>query len=91
MQFFQFVFYLWRYTCFNNEYFLLKLYSNSLFETGLVFGIVIGENSKANQWVYAIAGGMFIYVSVCNMVSSIKILKIFLLAQIYYFFNVKDA
>lgn len=34
---------------------------------GLVVGILLGENTNANQWIYAIAAGMFLYVSVCDM------------------------
>lgn len=36
---------------------------------GLVVGIVLGDNFSANQWIYAIAGGMFLYISLCDMVS----------------------
>ena len=35
---------------------------------GLVIGILIGEDPKTSQWIYAIAGGMFIYIAVCDMV-----------------------
>jgi zinc transporter ZupT len=35
---------------------------------GLILGIVLGESFKINHWIYALAGGMFIYVAVCNMV-----------------------
>ena len=58
--------------------FLIEIIINKLYllSKGLAFGIVIGENLKANQWVYAIAGGMFLYVSVCNMVGSIENIKI---------------
>ena len=38
---------------------------------GLVLGIIIGENLHANQWIYAVAGGMFLYISLCDMVSSV--------------------
>ena len=37
---------------------------------GLAVGIILGDNFEANQWIYAIAGGMFLYISLCDMVSS---------------------
>ena len=39
---------------------------------GLAIGILIGEDPKTSQWIYAIAGGMFIYIAVCDMVSSFE-------------------
>lgn len=35
---------------------------------GLAVGITLGENFGANEWIYAIAGGMFLYISLCDMV-----------------------
>ena len=35
---------------------------------GLVIGIVLGENTSANAWVFAVAGGMFLYISLASMV-----------------------
>ena len=35
---------------------------------GLAVGITLGENFGANQWIYAIAGGMFLYIALCDMV-----------------------
>jgi zinc transporter ZupT len=36
---------------------------------GLIFGILLGENVEfINPWIYAIAGGMFLYISFCDMV-----------------------
>ncbi|RNA27103.1 zinc transporter ZIP14 isoform X1 [Brachionus plicatilis] len=35
---------------------------------GLIVGIQLGENFGANEWIYAIAGGMFIYISLCGMI-----------------------
>ena len=35
---------------------------------GLVIGIVLGENTSANTWIFAIAGGMFLYISLVDMV-----------------------
>lgn len=39
---------------------------------GLVVGITLGENFGANKWIYAIAGGMFLYISLCDMVISLE-------------------
>lgn len=36
---------------------------------GLVGGISLGENPAANQWIFAIAGGIFLYVPLVDMVS----------------------
>ena len=36
---------------------------------GLAVGITLGENFGANQWIYAIAGGMFLYIALCDMVN----------------------
>jgi zinc transporter 14 len=34
---------------------------------GLIAGIMLEEFS-AGTWIYALAGGMFLYISLCNMV-----------------------
>ena len=39
---------------------------------GLIVGILLGENTSAHDWVFAIAGGMFLYISLVDMVSQIK-------------------
>ena len=36
---------------------------------GLVLGILLGENTEANAWIFASAGGMFIYISLVDIVS----------------------
>ena len=37
---------------------------------GLGLGILMGEYLDfINPWIYAIAGGMFVYISFCDMVS----------------------
>jgi zinc transporter ZupT len=41
---------------------------------GLAVGITLGENFGANQWIYAIAGGMFLYIALCDMVNFILII-----------------
>ena len=35
---------------------------------GLAVGIVLGGDFEAGKWIYAIAGGMFLYISLCDMV-----------------------
>lgn len=35
---------------------------------GLIVGIFVGETTSANQWIFAIAGGIFIYVPLADMV-----------------------
>ena len=37
---------------------------------GLVLGILLGENTEANAWIFASAGGMFIYISLVDIVSN---------------------
>ncbi|CAF0912329.1 unnamed protein product [Brachionus calyciflorus] len=39
---------------------------------GLAVGIQLGENFAANEWIYAIAGGMFIYISLCSMIPELN-------------------
>ncbi|XP_025087060.1 zinc transporter ZIP8-like [Pomacea canaliculata] len=34
---------------------------------GLVLGIVLGENTEANRWILAVAGGLFLYVPLVDM------------------------
>lgn len=34
---------------------------------GLVVGTLLGENTTAHDWVFAIAGGMFLYISLVDM------------------------
>jgi len=36
---------------------------------GLVVGIFLGENTSTHTWVFAFAGGMFLYISLVDMVS----------------------
>ena len=36
---------------------------------GLAVGITLGNSLQANEWIYAVAGGMFLYISMCDMVS----------------------
>ncbi|XP_048728095.1 metal cation symporter ZIP14-like isoform X3 [Ostrea edulis] len=34
---------------------------------GLVFGTILGANTTAHLWIFAIAGGMFLYISLVDM------------------------
>ncbi|KAK3103100.1 hypothetical protein FSP39_016428 [Pinctada imbricata] len=34
---------------------------------GLVIGILLGENTHSHTWIFAIAGGMFLYISLVDM------------------------
>ncbi|XP_055957560.1 metal cation symporter ZIP14 isoform X2 [Patella vulgata] len=36
---------------------------------GLIVGVLLGENTTAHEWVFAIAGGMFLYISLVDMVT----------------------
>lgn len=36
---------------------------------GLVIGILIGQQTEMRLWIFAIAGGMFLYVALVDMVS----------------------
>ena len=36
---------------------------------GMTVGIFLGENTAAHEWVFAFAGGMFLYISLVDMVS----------------------
>ncbi|XP_069117373.1 metal cation symporter ZIP14-like [Argopecten irradians] len=38
---------------------------------GLVIGIVIGENTTANTYIFAFAGGLFVYIALADMVPEI--------------------
>ena len=36
---------------------------------GLVIGLVLGTKTSAVEWIYPLAGGMFVYISLVDMVS----------------------
>lgn len=38
---------------------------------GLIVGVFLGENTAAHVWVFAFAGGMFLYISLVDMVSGV--------------------
>jgi zinc transporter ZupT len=38
---------------------------------GLIIGILIGQQTEeGNQWVFAVMGGMFLYIALVDMVSA---------------------
>ena len=37
---------------------------------GLIVGVLLGENTAAHTWVFAFAGGMFLYISLVDMVGA---------------------
>ena len=40
---------------------------------GLVIGLILGYKTSAVKWIYALAGGMFLYISLVDMVSEIAL------------------
>ena len=50
---------------------ICNLITSAIIYIGVVLGILVGENLDVNEWIYAIAAGMFIYIAVCDMVSQI--------------------
>ncbi len=46
---------------------ICNLLSSCFIYLGVVLGIVLGESLNANVWIYLVAAGMFIYISVCDM------------------------
>ena len=47
---------------------ICNLITSSFIYAGVICGITIGENLAINQWIYAIAAGMFLYIGVCDMI-----------------------
>ena len=41
---------------------------------GLVIGIQIGQMTDVRLWIFAVAGGMFLYVALVDMVSLLSLL-----------------
>ncbi|XP_074659805.1 metal cation symporter ZIP8-like isoform X2 [Tubulanus polymorphus] len=46
---------------------LYNLLSACTCYVGLIIGIVLGENTSLNRWIFAVAGGMFLYISLADM------------------------
>ena len=52
---------------------------------GLVLGIIIGDIESAHSWVLALTAGMFLYISLVDMVSQVYFLLIIIFLFYYYF------
>lgn len=52
---------------------------------GLVLGIIIGDMEFAHSWVLALTAGMFLYISLADMVSQVYFLLIIIFLFSYYF------
>ncbi|XP_013379013.1 zinc transporter ZIP14 isoform X2 [Lingula anatina] len=39
---------------------------------GLILGILVSEATAANEWVFALAGGMFLYISLADMMPEVN-------------------
>ena len=52
---------------------------------GLVLGIIIGDMESAHSWVLALTAGMFLYISLVDMVSQMYFLLIIIFLFSYYF------
>lgn len=52
---------------------------------GLVLGIIIGDMESAHSWVLALTAGMFLYISLVDMVSQVYFLLIIIFLFSYYF------
>lgn len=39
---------------------------------GLVIGIIVGEATSANQWIFGLAGGIFVYIALADMIPEMK-------------------
>ena len=57
---------------------------------GTVIGIMLGENTHSHEWIFAIAGGMFLYISLVDMVSEVLkdfLMRIVVVAFSFFFFS----
>lgn len=52
---------------------------------GLVLGIIIADMESAHSWVLALTAGMFLYISLVDMVSQVYFLLIIIFLFSYYF------
>ena len=50
---------------------------------GLICGIVLGETTESGEWIFALAGGMFLYISLVDMVG----FKIMFQKELFLFFK----
>lgn len=41
---------------------------------GFIVGAFLGSNTDSHDWVFAIAGGMFLYISLVDMVGSLNLM-----------------
>ena len=48
---------------------MYNIISSVLALLGMVIGVMLGNISSASLWIFALAGGMFIYISLVDMVS----------------------
>ena len=48
---------------------MYNMVSSVLAVLGMVMGVMIGNISSASLWIFALAGGMFIYISLVDMVN----------------------
>ena len=48
--------------------FLYNLLAASTCFLGLFVGIILGETTEASTWIFAIAGGIFVYIGLVDMV-----------------------
>nr|XP_022342589.1 zinc transporter ZIP14-like [Crassostrea virginica] len=39
---------------------------------GLVIGLVVGEATSANQWIFGLSGGIFVYIALADMIPEMK-------------------
>lgn len=48
-----------------------NLLSSVLCLFGMIFGVLLGSTPSVSNWMFAAAAGMFIYIALVDMVSSI--------------------
>ena len=46
-----------------------NIISSVLCFVGMLIGVAVGNMSSASLWIFALAGGMFIYIALVDMVS----------------------
>nr|CAD7451968.1 unnamed protein product [Timema tahoe] len=45
-----------------------NLLSSVLCLFGMMLGVFLGENESASSWIFAVAGGMFLYIALVDMI-----------------------